>query len=203
MQAEKQEEVLEHFAQAIIEDGLEGASTGNVARRMGIKTSLLMHYFPNKSVMVEAVVQRMVASYEEKFLPSLSPIQDPVDRLHHIISTLVSPEWEIADSQRLFYTCFSLIFRDQEVKKQFQTLFDQFREFLVGELTAAMEQKAIPYQDPDDLANLIITIIEGKGFVHSVISDVSWSVRQQKILLKLLWSIIAGKIILTQTLDET
>jgi AcrR family transcriptional regulator len=39
-------EILKCFYETILAEGIEGASIGKIAKRMGIHPSLIMHYFP-------------------------------------------------------------------------------------------------------------------------------------------------------------
>lgn len=190
IQKERRQEILTHFNQAIIEDGLEGATTGNVARRMGIKTSLLMHYFPSKESMIEAMISQLVSTYEGRFSATLEIRQDPTERLTYILQQLLGPDWEGADQSKLFYTCYSLIFRHRGIKKEFQKLFAIFRQFLIRELRYAMEQGVIADQPEEELADLIITLVEGKGVYHQIIDDAAWAHEQHSRLFGWIWGIL-------------
>ena len=57
-------EILENFYQVIIQEGIEGASFGKIARRMNIHPSLIIHYFKNKKNMTLALADFLVEKYE-------------------------------------------------------------------------------------------------------------------------------------------
>lgn len=190
IQIERRQEILTHFNQAIIDDGLEGATTGNVARRMGIRTSLLMHYFPSKESMIEAMISQLVSAYEEKFSTTLETWQDPRERLTYILQQLLGPDWEGADQSKLFYTCYSLIFRHEGIKKEFQKLFTIFRQFLIRELRYAMDKGVIADQPEEEIADLIITLVEGKGVYHQIIDDSIWAEEQYSRLFRWIWGLL-------------
>lgn len=194
IQIEKRQEILSHFNQAIIEDGLEGATTGNVARRMGIRTSHLMHYFSSKESMIEAMISQLVSAYEEKFSSTLETQQNPTERLTYILHQLLGPNWEGADQSKLFYTCYSLIFRHEGIKQEFQKLFSIFRQFLVRELRYAMEEGVIAHNSEEEMADLIITIVEGKGIYHQIVDDSLWAKEQHTRLFDWIWAILSGNI---------
>lgn len=194
IQLEKRQEILTHFNQAIIEDGLEGATTGNVARRMDIRTSLLMHYFPSKESMIEAMISQLVSTYQEKFSSSLETKQTPTERLTYILQQLLGPDWEGADQSKLFYTCYSLIFRHEGIKQEFQKLFTIFRQFLVHELRYAMDQGVIKPHSEEEMADMIITLVEGKGVYHQIVDDSAWAQEQHSRLFDWIWAILTGNI---------
>lgn len=189
-QVERQQEILGHFGQAILDDGLEGATTGNVARRMGIKTSLLMHYFPSKAAMVAAMVKDLIRRYRERFQSDLDDHIQPEKRLAFILDQLLSPVWEDPEQSGLFYACFPLIFREESVREEYQALFQFFRSFLEKELTDAMEAEVILTQNAQPLAELIITIIEGKGVYHRIVNNTKWEEERKKHLLSVIWHIL-------------
>lgn len=191
LQAERQQEILGHFGQAILEVGMEGATTGNVARRMGIKTSLLMHYFPTKAAMVAALVQDLIRRYRERFQAALDDQTNPENRIHFIIDQLLSPVWEDSDQSGLFYACFPLIFREHEVRREYQALFGFFRDFLEEELSMAIREGIIPPQDCREAAELLITIVEGKGVYHRILNDPVWEATRKAHLKEVIWTILA------------
>lgn len=190
IQAERQQEILGHFGKAILEVGMEGATTGNVARRMGIQTSLLMHYFPSKAAMVAALVKDLIRRYMERFQSDLDDQIHPESRLEFILDQLLGPVWEDPEHSGLFYACFPLIFREESVRQEYQSLFEFFRSFLERELSDAMEAGVIQSQPSRPLAELIITIVEGKGVYHRIVNDTNWEERRKENLQSVIWQIL-------------
>src|SRR3954464_1096012 len=52
------EEVLEHAAEIMAEEGVAGLSLGEIARRVGIRTPSLYVYFPSKHALYDALFAR-------------------------------------------------------------------------------------------------------------------------------------------------
>src|SRR5437763_10955550 len=52
------EEVLDHAAEIMAEEGVAGLSLGEIARRMGIRTPSLYVYFPSKHALYDALFAR-------------------------------------------------------------------------------------------------------------------------------------------------
>ncbi len=70
------EEVLDHAAQIMAEEGVAGLSLGEIARRMGIRPPSLYVYFPSKHALYDALFARgwrllidAVTSYEDAHPP--------------------------------------------------------------------------------------------------------------------------------------
>ena len=55
---ETKEEVLDHAAEIMAEQGVAGLSVGEVARRMGIRPPSLYGYFPSKNALYDALFER-------------------------------------------------------------------------------------------------------------------------------------------------
>ena len=90
----RKKEILENFYAVLAEEGLEGASMGKIASRMGIHPSLIVHYFSNKEEMVVELVDYMLAMYEEAFLSRLLEIEDPEKRLLASINAIFDQDWD-------------------------------------------------------------------------------------------------------------
>ena len=56
-------EILRNFLEILVEEGIEGASIGKVAKRMGIHPSLIMHYFSTKETLIIEAVDHIVHEY--------------------------------------------------------------------------------------------------------------------------------------------
>jgi len=84
----RRREIIENFYEVLKEEGLEGASLANIANRMGVYPSLLVHHFSNKEEMVMELVDYITSRYEEVFLPKLEGIEDPEQRLSGIIDSI-------------------------------------------------------------------------------------------------------------------
>ena len=90
----------------------------------------------------------------------------------------------------MFYTCYSLIFRHEGIKKEFQKLFTIFRQFLIRELRYAMDKGVIKDQPEEEVADLIITLVEGKGVYHQIIDDSAWAEEQHSRLFRWIWDLL-------------
>ena len=63
----RKKEILEHFQQVLSEEGIEGASIGKIANKMGIHPSLIIHYFKTKEEMTVALAEFILEKYETTF----------------------------------------------------------------------------------------------------------------------------------------
>ncbi len=64
---ETMEEVLDHAAEIMAEQGVAGLSVGEVARRMGIRPPSLYVYFPSKNALYDALFERGARMILDRF----------------------------------------------------------------------------------------------------------------------------------------
>jgi AcrR family transcriptional regulator len=167
----RKKEILVNFYAVLAEEGLEGASIAKIAARMGIHPSLIIHYFSNKEEMIVALVDHMLAMYEETFLPRLREIEDPERRLEATIDAIFGVDWARLLDPSVFYACFSLSFRNARVMESFKRMYSRLREVLVEELGMLMEEGIVVRADPGKLADLIISLLEGYDFYRGIMED--------------------------------
>jgi len=167
----RKKEILENFYAVLAEEGLEGASFAKIAARMDIHPSLIIHYFSNKEEMIVALVDYMLAAYEDTFLPRLREIDDPERRLEAAIDAIFGVDWARLLDPTVFYACLSLSFRNPRVMESFQRMYSRLREVLVGELSLLIKEGIVVRADPGKLADLIISLLEGYDFYRYIMED--------------------------------
>src|SRR3954453_7471540 len=79
------EEVLDHAAAIMIEDGVAGLSLGEIARRMGIRPPSLYVYFPSKNALYDALFARGVTTLLDQMRDLLETALSPGDDLAEIM----------------------------------------------------------------------------------------------------------------------
>jgi len=167
----RKKEILKNFYAVLAEEGLEGASMAKIAARMDIHPSLIIHYFSNKEEMIVALVDHMLAMYEEAFLPKLREIDDPELRLEATIDAIFGVDWAKLVDGGVFYACYSLSYRNDRVKESFRRMYSRLRELLVDELNMLMEEGIFIKADAGKLADLIISLLEGYDFYREIMGD--------------------------------
>ncbi len=167
----RKKEILKGFYAVIAEEGLEGASMAKVASRVGIHPSLIVHYFTNKEEMVVELVDYMLSIYEENYLPRLREIEDPEERLRETIDAIFGQEWAGLVDSSVFYSCYALCFRKKRVRESFQRMYSRLHQVLVEEINELMEMGALVKADPNKLADIIISLLEGYDFYRGLMED--------------------------------
>jgi AcrR family transcriptional regulator len=157
-------EILENYYQVIIEEGLEGASIGKVAKRMDIHPSLIIHYFKSKKNMTLELVDLLIEKYEAPYFLQFDHIRNPKDRFNKLLDTIFSYEWSRTLDPGIHFGFYYLSFRNPEIKKRYRAMIGRFRDYLADELHRFKERGIIQAKDLKGAADIIVTLMEGLEF---------------------------------------
>jgi len=165
-------EILRNFYEILVEEGIEGASIGKVAKRMGIHPSLIMHYFSTKETLVIAAVDHIVREYGvliERMEPRTT---DPARRLERLADMLVGDEWYRMTEISADFSVISMSFRNAEIDRRVRRLYALYKKFLAGEFGALMEAGLVERGDPERTAEIVMSMLEGyRHFKHFYVGD--------------------------------
>ncbi len=164
-------EILENLYRVINREGLEGTTLSKVADEMGVNSGLLVHYFKTKEEMIIAMVDYMLEKYANIYISKLNEYDDPRQRMDNILDSFFEPEWTRRGDASVFWSCYSLSFRNQRVKERFREMYKGFRRLLADEITGYMDAGIVVVKDPEKTADIIITLIEGMNFYDTVTGD--------------------------------
>jgi len=165
----RRREILESYYQVITKKGIEGASIARIAKLMGVQPGLITHYFKAKEQMTAALVDFILAKYEEPYFYGLEEIDDYRKRFHLFLDRLFGMDGIRFVDNGAFYSCYSLTFRSEKVKRQFGRMYDRFRELLVKELTLYREEGVIGNVDVSGAAEIIMGCMEGLGYFEKML----------------------------------
>jgi len=186
----RRREIIESFYEALKEEGLEGASLANIANRMGVYPSLLVHHFSNKEEMVVELVDYITSRYEEVFLPKLEGIEDPEQRLSGIIDSIFGLDWLRLVDNGAFYACYALSFRNARVHEHFQRMYRALRDVLVAEITAYSESGNAVVMEPGRAADLAIMQLAGFNYYKNIFGNERRFEEISEQLKEYVWSLI-------------
>jgi AcrR family transcriptional regulator len=166
----RQKEIIKAFYKVARKEGLENASIAKVATVLDVNPSLVIHYFKTKQDLIHGLIEYILERYRLIYNPENST-SNPKERLEKIIRNLFSRKWDKLFDDGVFYSSFSLIFRDQKVKVHYKTLHDQLRQMLTDTLTEAKANGVIHIDDVEQTADLIFILVEGAYYYLSMVSD--------------------------------
>lgn len=174
-------DILKHYYQVILKEGIEGASIAKVAKRMKINPSLIIHYFISKDNMTVALVDYMSRIYNRLFMDMKIETEDPNKRLDRLVEIFCSDEWYNNTDISGDFSIFSISFRNKKVFKHVQNMYLDFVKLIMRELETATSTGKIKISNPRRTAELIVSALEGyRHFKHFYIDEAdSESYRQE------------------------
>lgn len=164
-------QILENFYQVIIQEGIEGASIGKIAKRMNIHPSLIIHYFKTKENMTLELVDLLIEKYEAPEFLQFDHIENMDQRFHALMDTIFSFEWSRTIDPGIHFCFYYLSFRHPEIKKRFKRMIQRFRNYLIRELEQFIKCGIIKTKDAKTAADIIVTLMEGLEFHAHFLSE--------------------------------
>jgi len=166
----RQKAIIKAFYKVACKEGLENASIAKVAAVLDVNPSLVIHYFETKQDLIHGLIEYVLERYKLIYNPE-NGTTNPKERLEKILRNLFSRKWDKLFDDGVFYSSFSLIFRDKTLKIHFKNLHDHLREMLTDTLLDARNNNVIDIDDVEQTADLIFIFIEGAYYYLSMVSD--------------------------------
>lgn len=166
----RQEEIIRAFYQVAKKTGLENASIAKVADFLDINPSLILHYFKTREALLNGLIEHILKKYSNIFASSKDGISTEED-LSRLIDTLFSRKWNDLFDDGVFYSCYTMVYRDKKVRKSFRQLHESLRLMLVEVLLDATKRGVIELEDEEETAELIFALVEGAYYYLGMIDD--------------------------------
>ena len=154
-------DILESYYQVLIQEGLEGASIGKIADRIGIHPSLIIHYFKNKENLKLELVDLLIEKYESPAMIDFDHIEDDEERFHALISMLFSFKWSRTVDPSVHFGFYYLSLRNEKILERFRVMFKWLRDYLADQLTDFNNKGVIQVKDATKAADYVVTLMEG------------------------------------------
>ncbi|WP_299551540.1 TetR family transcriptional regulator [Seonamhaeicola sp.] len=166
LKTERQKEIIKAFYEVAKMEGLENTSVAKVAKYRGINTSLILHYFDSKDELIFGLINYILENY--KSLYTTNNIESIEVKLKMTMDNLFSRDWNKLIDDGVFYSCYTLIFRDKNIKEAFKELHDSLRDYLADVISEAKKENIVDIDDPRETAELIFVLVEGAYYYLSL-----------------------------------
>jgi AcrR family transcriptional regulator len=166
----RQKEIIKAFYRVARREGLENASIAKVASVLDVNPSLVIHYFETKRDLIHGLIEYILEQYRLIYRPENDTL-NPRERLEKVIRNLFSRKWNTLINDGVFYSSFSLIFRDKALKAHYKNLHDHLRQMLSDTLRQAKMDGLVEVEDVDKMADLIFVLVEGAYYYLSMVSN--------------------------------
>ena len=167
----RQQEIIRAFYKTAKSEGLHNTSIAKIADKMEINPSLILHYFKSKDELILGLIDYILSRYQRIY--SVGQGSSAIAELQEILDNLFSRKWNTLISDDVYYSCYSLIFRDPVVRSKYKHLHDSLRDSLETHLINCVKEGSLKIENPKRTANLIYTILEGAYYYLCMEPDAS------------------------------
>lgn len=166
---DRKREIIEGFYELAKENGLENTSIAKIGKHLGMPPSLIMHYFPTREILISHLISFILKRLLKIYTPIIQELRvqnftDP----HTFVERMFSRDWNLLIDDGVFYSCFSLIFRNDRIKKEYRNLHLKLRENLKEILD---QDEKLKLKDTALLSEQIFVVVEGAYYYLSMIDD--------------------------------
>ncbi|MFD2036616.1 TetR family transcriptional regulator [Belliella marina] len=165
----RKEEIVKGFYELSKENGLENTSIAKIGKHLKMPPSLIMHYFPNKDLLIQELIKYILDQYQLIYEPIIQQIdQGQSLNAELLVEKLFSREWNALFDDGVFYSCYALIFRNREIRKEYKHLHEGLRSTLESILRKDPELKKT---DTGALSEKIFVVVEGAYYYLSMFDN--------------------------------
>ncbi|WP_026955844.1 TetR family transcriptional regulator [Algoriphagus vanfongensis] len=166
---DRKKEIIEGFYELSKVNGIENTSIAKIGKHLGMPPSLIMHYFPTRDILISNLISFILKRMLRIYTPIIKELRvqnytDPVT----FVDRLFSRDWNLLIDDGVFYGCFSLIFRNETIKREFRNLHLKLRENLKEILD---QDEKLNQKDTALLSEQIFVVVEGAYYYLSMIED--------------------------------
>lgn len=157
-------------AQAIlVADGFEKLSLRNIASKLQISNGNVTYYFPNKNVLLQAVIEDMLSAYESMFESKAANFPaDPKGRFLAYIELIIE-DCKDASRRGFFYQIWSIATHNTVVAEMRDKIYSHFvrmSQEMIRPLNPAMGDRALK-----NAALTLVVLTEGLHVVFGLNRD--------------------------------
>jgi AcrR family transcriptional regulator len=166
----RQKAIIQAFYKVARKEGLENASIAKVAAVLEVNPSLIIHYFKSKEELLHGLIEYILERYSLIYSPE-DGVTNQKKRFEKVIQNLFSRKWNKLIDDGVFYSGYSLIFREKTFKVHYKNIHDRLRKMLADTFRDAQKHNVIQIRDADRAADLVFVFVEGAYFYLSMVSD--------------------------------
>ncbi|EAZ81852.1 TetR/AcrR family transcriptional regulator [Algoriphagus machipongonensis] len=165
----RKKEIIQGFYDLAKINGIENTSIAKIGKHLEMPPSLIMHYFPTRDILISNLISFILERLLRIYTPIIQELRvqnytDPVT----FVERLFSRDWNLLIDDGVFYSCFSLIFRNDTIKKEYRNLHLKLREQLKDILD---QDEKLKEKDTELLAEQIFVVVEGAYYYLSMIDE--------------------------------
>jgi AcrR family transcriptional regulator len=167
----RQKEIIKVFYKLAKRDGLENTSIAKIAKEMDINPSLVIHYFQTREDLTFGLIDFILDKYRLIYRLNDKKATDSRTVLLEIIDNIFSKKWNTLFDDGLFYSCYSMTFREPKIKGMYKKLLDSLRSILTDYIVKCKQDGYLEVEDAEEIADSIFVLVDGAYFYLSMVDD--------------------------------
>lgn len=153
----RRQQMIEATMACIREEGVTRATMQRIARRAGLTSGLIVHYFADKSGLLEAVYRELYRRLGEATRTRLAKATTAFERLDAILDAQLSEEMLRPDITATWCAIYALIPENPALAR----LERAYERRLASNLTVALRGIGLPKATAADVAEELMSLIDG------------------------------------------
>ncbi len=164
-------EILKHTYKVVEEEGFKGMTIGKIAKRMGVNSGLLIHYFKSKEGLILEMVDFLYESSMNHYIKELENRITPKERMESLLNIFFDTSGTLPQRDAVFWSCYAMGFRDEKIREKIKALMARFIEFGIEEIMGWEEIGLANVDDKKMAAAKILALSEGFGILKNSVDD--------------------------------
>ena len=189
--AEKRVQIVEAFCDCIVDLGIDAASMGEVASRVGIDRSTMHYYYKTREALVVEASQHIASFYVDRIVASVSKL-NPADKARSLIEFLFGPSFHDERRSALLDELSTLGNRQPFFQEQVRTVYAKMEEVVLGVFIESLP--GAPEKECAELVYAIMALAEGAAVHTSLGFGKSHRLVARRLALRLLDEQVAVKV---------
>ncbi|MCK0191702.1 TetR family transcriptional regulator [Arenibacter sp. F20364] len=161
-------EIIKSFYEVAKQTGLENASIAKVADFMNISNGLVMHYFNTKYELLIGLNEYILEQHLNVMTTNSNGVIETRADLENLIRSLFSRKWNQYFDDSVFYSCYALIYRNEDFNNSFKQYLLKLHLVLKENFNQAKANKVISNTNIDELTKIIYALIDGAYYYLGV-----------------------------------
>lgn len=153
------QQILESAQHILINEGFHSLSLRKIAQHMGISNGNVTYYFPNKKVLLRALIEDMLARYDAEFEREATKFPNaPLTRINAYFRYLIK-DAQSASSRNFFYQLWGLSTHDAIAAELREEVYSHFFSQVLIQLKAVRPE--LSEADLQRKSFLLMSLVEG------------------------------------------
>ncbi len=163
----------------ISEEGLHNLVMVKIAKRVGVTDAALYKHFSSKDEMLLFMIEDLENSMTHRLIERVGHIQDPVDRLYHLLGFQLEFIEQNKGMPRIIFSE-SLQQQNQRIKEKITNLLNNYLHIIQEFLQSGKDSGRVGKETDIEAASAIFLGMIQSSVIFWTLSDFSYSLRERQ-----------------------